>query len=45
MQLRNVFFTILIFHHFNFFKFLKIETNTLNKTIKIIFYQFDEEDH
>ena len=45
MQLRNAFLTILILCHFYFFKFLRIETNILNKTIKIIFYQFDEEDH
>ena len=45
MQLQNAFFTTLILRHFNIFKFLKIETNASNKTIKIIFCQFDEEDH
>ena len=38
MQLRNAFFTILIFYHFDFFKFLKVKTNVSNKIIKIIFY-------
>ena len=45
MQLQNAFFTISIFCHFDFFKFLKVETNVLNKVIKIIFCQSDEEDH
>ena len=45
MQLQNAFFTISIFRHFNFFKFLNIETNISNKAIKVIFCQFDEEDY
>ena len=45
MQLQNAFFTISILYYFNFFKFLRIETNVLNKIIKIIFCQFDEKDH
>ena len=45
MQLQNTFLTVSILRHFDFFKFLKVETNVSNKTIKIIFCQFDEEDH
>ena len=45
MQLQDAFFTISIFRHYNFFKFLKIETNILNKAIEIVFCQSDEEDH
>ena len=45
MQLQNAFLTISIFRYFDLFKLLKVETNALNKMIKIIFCQFDEEDH
>ena len=45
MQLQNAFFTISILRHFDFAKFLKIETNVSNKAIKIIFCQSDEEGY
>ena len=45
MQLQNAFLTTSILRHFNFFKFLKIETNVLNKAIKTIFYQFNKKGH
>ena len=45
MQLQDAFLTASIFRHFDFFKFLKVETNVSNKAVETIFCQSDEEDH
>ena len=36
-RLKNIFLTIFVFMYFNSNKFIRIKTNVLNKTFKIIF--------